>query len=165
MIEFRPLREFNRGIIFDMLMKSYEKVLQEMPRDKKNIMVERWRQNDKDAFDNLDTIGNCYFVTCDDGKVVGFGSYDPRQEPEIGKIGDNIVQPEFRGKGYGKMQIQEILRIFTKKWPVKKVVVSTGANDFFIPAQKQYLSCGFKEVKRFIEDGDEQICYELNIIK
>lgn len=165
MIVFKPLKEFNEGIIFDMLVKSYKEVLSKMSEEKKTVWMEKWKQNDKDAFNNLNTIGKCYFVTCDNDKIVGFGSYDPRKEPEIGIIGDNVVLPEFRGNGYGKIQIQEILRIFKKKWPVKKVIVSTGDNEFSIPAQKQYLSCGFKKVKRFIENGDKQIGYEINFAK
>jgi ribosomal protein S18 acetylase RimI-like enzyme len=42
-----------------------------------------------------------------------------------------------KGKGYGKRQIEELLRIF-KQEGCKRAKVSTSDNDFFIPARRMY---------------------------
>ena len=33
-------------------------------------------------------------------------------------------------------------------------MVTTGEHKFFLPAQKMYVSCGFKETRRFFGDTD-----------
>jgi hypothetical protein len=45
------------------------------------------------------------------------------------------------------MQIQEILRRF-REMAIKKAKVSTNDLPFFIPAQRMYIACGFREVRR-----------------
>ncbi len=51
----------------------------------------------------------------------------------------------WHAKGYGKQQIQKVPSIFRSKG-TKLIKVGTDSHPFFIPAQKIYLSCGFKEV-------------------
>lgn len=161
MITFNAPSKYKQGIIFDLLSESYKDFLSQVSKGKSDEMILNWKNTDKQTFENLETIGKCTFITCDDEKVVGFASYDPRQKP-IGIIGHNVILPEFRGKGLGKLQIQEILRIFREKG-FKVVRVSTGSHLFFEPAQKQYKSCGFIETRIFLENGFEQIEYELNL--
>ncbi|NTU72973.1 GNAT family N-acetyltransferase, partial [Candidatus Roizmanbacteria bacterium] len=79
----------------------------------------------------------------------------------LAEIGHNCILPEYRGNGYGKSQIQHALGEI-KKQGFTKVIVSTNKNDDFIPAQRQYIACGFHETGDFIrEDGDLMIGYEL----
>jgi len=85
------------------------------------------------------------------------GSYDPRQGPERGIIGYNCVVPEHQRKGIGCLQIQEILRIFRDKG-FAKACVTTGDDDFFVPAQRMYEACGFVRMGQAKEDN---IAYEL----
>jgi GNAT superfamily N-acetyltransferase len=58
-----------------------------------------------------------------------------------------VFLPEFRAKGFGTLQIKEILRRF-KDAGYERAFVRTGEHPFFIPAQKMYLACGFKECER-----------------
>lgn len=109
---------------------------------------EDWKQYDEDVYKFPETIGASGFITTYNEKMIGFGSYDPRQRPEFGIIGHNCILPEFRGKGFGKAQVLEIIRTL-KELGVKKVKVTTGEHPFFNPAQKMYASCGFFETRRF----------------
>lgn len=161
MLTFKPLSSLKRGQLFEMLMKSYKDLIEKYDTKNKDKYIESWEQSDKSAFDNPETVGRCVLVTHLDDKAVGFTSWDPRNFPEYGIVGQNCVLPEYQGKGYGKMQIEQLLKIF-REAKCKKAVVSTGDCDFFIPAQKMYQRLGFKEIKRIFNEkwGSMEVEYE-----
>lgn len=161
MITFKPINSLKRGQIFDLLTRCYHDLANKYDTKNRDKYIESWHQSDKNAFDNPKTIGKCVLVSHLDNKPIGFVSYDPRNFPDYGIVGQNCVLPEYQGKGYGKLQLEELLKIF-KDAGCSKAVVSTGDNDFFIPAQKMYESLGFKETgKNFNEKwGFEEIEYE-----
>ncbi len=152
-LTFQPITDFQPGIISDLLSKSYEGLTKLGPEFSK--LKRKWKRDDKGAFSHLDTIGKCYFVTCLNGVPIGMGSYDPRKGPEFGIIGDNCILPEFRGHGYGKQQIEEILRRFRER-RFRNARVSTSEHPFFVSAQHNYLNAGFHETRRFKEKPDEK---------
>lgn len=124
-----------------------------------------WERFDTDVYEVPATIGDCTFLSWLDDKLIGFASYDPRQWPTYGIIGHNGILPEFRGRGWGKQQILEILRRF-QKMEFKKAKVSTLDHPFFLPAQAMYLACGFCESRRFPWEGSQKyrlIEYEQDI--
>ena len=102
------------------------------------------------AFNNLSTVGNCVYISEIDGEVAGMFSFDPRPGPFKGIIGHNCILPPFRGRGLGKLQILETLNLLRKRH-IQNAEVSTGDHPFFLPAQKMYISCGFKEIRRGID--------------
>lgn len=161
MITFKTLSSLNRGQIYEMLKDSYQDLIEKYDSQNVEKYLGSWEQADKDAFNNANTIGKYLFVTFIDNELVGFASWDPRHFPEYGIIGQNCVLTKHKGKGFGKLQIEELLRIF-KKAECEKALVSTSDNDFFIPAQKMYQSVGFKETKRLLnqEWGFDDIEYE-----
>ena len=112
-----------------------------------------WEQYDCEVFGRPTSVGACIFLTRLDGRIVGFGSWDPRQRPYFGIVGHNCVLPEFRGRGFGKQQIQEILRRF-REMAIETAKASTNDHPFFIPAQRMYTACGFREVRRIPWDRD-----------
>lgn len=159
---FKPITEFKPGIIFDILSRSYEELTKLGPEFYK--LRKKWENDDKGAFENLDTRGKCYFITCLNDFPIGMGSYDPRQDP-IGIIGDNCILPEFRGHGYGKEQVQEILRRFRERG-FRNARVSTSEHPFFVSAQHMYPSVGFHETRRFKKKPDSKymdIEYEMKL--
>ena len=127
--------------------------------------VPKWEQFDRDVFEHPGTVGSCVFLSWSGDQLVGFGSYDPRQKPECGIVGHNCVLPEFRGKGIGKQQIQEIIQRF-RACRIRKAKVSTNDHPFFKPAQRMYTACGFLETGRRHWDGDPSQCiieYEMKL--
>jgi GNAT superfamily N-acetyltransferase len=151
-----------KGLIFLLLKKSYSGLLDEPEVKHKKDMIAAWRAFDRAATSKPETIGRCVFVTLLGTNIIGFGSYDPRQWPEVGIIGHNCILPEFRGRGWGRAQLREILERL-KERGFKKAKASTGDHPFFRAAQKVYLSCGFKETGRSQKAGAgfAEIEYEL----
>lgn len=93
----------------------------------------------------MEIADKCGFITTLDGKAVGFASWDPRNMPAYAEIGHNCIASKYKGKGYGKLQLQEaVIRIAQND--VEKIIVTT--NSKLIAAQRMYESVGFKEQKR-----------------
>jgi GNAT superfamily N-acetyltransferase len=156
-IRFRKITEFEPGIISDLLSRSYAGILNQE-------LESKFKRFDDEAFANPETIGACTFITEWNDNCVGLASFDPRQKP-IGIIGHNCILQEFRGKGLGKKQIQEVLRRLTNMG-FQKAIVKTGDHPFFESAKKMYLNCGFKEVGRYINSNDRfaGIEYEIELL-
>lgn len=72
----------------------------------------------------------CVFISILNDEPIGMASWDPRQVPEVGIIGYNCILPEYQGKGFGKTQIQEILKRL-KNQGFEKALVTTGEHPFF----------------------------------
>jgi len=153
-----------RGLIASMLKRSYADLV-ELDQQHWGPEVPKWEEFDREVFEHPDTVGTCVFLTWSGDRLVGFASYDPRQRPEFGIVGHNCVLPEFRGNGFGKQQIQEIVRRF-RAMGIRLAQVSTSENPFFTPAQRMYTACGFRETGHRPWDGDASrnvIEYEMKL--
>jgi putative acetyltransferase len=53
------------------------------------------------------------------------------------------INDKFRGKGYGQKVIDHLIEE-SKKLNIKKLSLETGGGEFFIPARKLFIKCGFK---------------------
>ena len=144
-IVFTTIEGERPGLIAGLLRESYADLLKADPRWESQLA--NWDAYDAEVFSHPDTVGACLFLTRVKGRVAGFGSWDPRQAPDYGIIGHNCVLPEFRCRGLGRQQVLEILRRL-QRIGVEKVMVSTCDHPFFIPSQRMYLACGFREVRR-----------------
>jgi GNAT superfamily N-acetyltransferase len=151
-LTFMSPLEYERGRIAHLLKESYGELVLQNPKIWKQEEI-KWDEFDKEIFEYADSVGNCVFLTLLGEQVVGFGSYDPRGRPDFGIIGHNCILPEFRGQGYGKQQILEIIRRF-QSLGIRRAKASTGSQLFFVPARRMYLSCGFIEVGRRPWDVD-----------
>ena len=151
-LRFTSPREHPAGTVFSLLKQAWEPLWN--PALEENI-----RQFDREVTEYPNAVGACTFVTCLDAEPVGMASYDPRQKPERGLIGWNCIVPEHQRKGFGKAQVQEILRIFRSKG-IRKACVTTTDEDFFVPAQRTYEACGFVRVRK---TEDNNIEYELKL--
>lgn len=152
MLAFTPISLYQPGTLSDLIHKSYAGLVQECPEHWKQES-EKWDDFDRQSFAHTDTIGKCVFVSCLDDRPIGLASYDQRHEPRYGLIGQNCVLPEYRGRGFGKQQILEILRRFRES-KTRAARVVTSEHPFFVPATKMYQSLGFKETRRFIGGPD-----------
>ena len=137
-IKFNKASDFKRGLLFDLLSDAYS-------FDSKYLNNDTFREFDDFWFDNLDIADRCSFITTLNGEAIGFVSWDPRNLPEHVIIGHNCIASKYKGKGYGKLQLQEAINRITKN-SVKKIYVST--DDALIPAQKMYESVGFIRLEK-----------------
>ncbi len=145
-LTFEPITSHKPGIIERLLAESFAGMATTEAEQEKCRL--KWREADRETFENPETVGQCTFVTCLGGEPIGAGSFDPRGAPEVGMIGINCILPAYCGRGFGKQQLQEILWRL-QALGIRKAVVTTGEHAFFAPAQRMYLSCGFHETRRF----------------
>lgn len=158
-IIFNNISLYKKGLIKDLLLKSYESIPTTSGSDKKSFL-----KFDQDLSIHPNWLGKNVFITSVDDMPVGFVSFNPRKIPTA-EIGHNCITPERRGLGLGVKQMNEAISEI-KRQGFKKIIVSTSNNEYFIPAQKMYKSCGFTETGKFYKEGSdiEMIEYELNLI-
>jgi putative acetyltransferase len=58
------------------------------------------------------------------------------------------VNNKFRNKGLGSKIINHLIEE-AKKLKITRLSLETGAGDFFIPARKLFIKCGFKDCEPF----------------
>lgn len=79
------------------------------------------------------------------GEVAGFAVYLLDQERKLGTVGNNAVDPKFRGLGIGKRQIERMMRIFCEKG-MQFADVIVGLNEGHEAARAVYEKAGFETV-------------------
>jgi GNAT superfamily N-acetyltransferase len=146
MIEFSEFKRFSRGLLLELLTRSYGQYFSYDPACRLSWERE-WREFDREVFDHPETVGACGFVTSLNGNIAGFASWDPRERPDLAAIGHNCILPSFRGRSLGRHQIEELLKILRRQG-FRRARVKTGEHPFFTPAQRMYRACGFQETGR-----------------
>ena len=138
MIEFRNISSFTKGTLYKQLVDAYS-----FNENCKRNWNDMWKEYDDFFYSNLDIADKCGFITLINNIPVGHISWDPRYRPNYVIIGHNCIINEYKGNGYGKLQLQEAIRRI-KEYELKKIIVTT--NELTLPAQKNYESVGFKKV-------------------
>ncbi|MBN1553369.1 MAG: GNAT family N-acetyltransferase [Phycisphaerae bacterium] len=145
-LKFQPITDFSPGVIEHLLAECFaDLAVNDVQREE---CRNKWRNADRETFANPETVGRCTFITILDGRVIGMGSFDPRGGPAMGEVGMNCILPANRGCGFGRRQLEEILRRLAE-CGIQKAVVTTGDHPFFAAAQRMYQACGFHETRRF----------------
>ena len=150
-LTFEPVDDYRPGDVERLLSQSYEALTTELG-DLDPSHFDRGKF-DREVFENPGTVGACTFITCLDGDPIGLGSFDPRQRPELGVVGHNCILPPYRGRGYGRLQMLEIVGRLAALG-VHTATATTGDHPFFIAAQKMYLACGFHVALRLEPSQD-----------
>jgi ribosomal protein S18 acetylase RimI-like enzyme len=154
MIIYKPIDFFEPGLIQKLLKKSYQDLFQYFPNEKQRL-YKQWEHEDKEVFNYPDTIGRHVLFTCINDNPIGYFSWDDRKFPQ-GIIGQNCVLPDHQKQGFGRKQVDTMIKIF-EDTKFEEISVVTGNHKFFEPAQKIYINCGFKEKRRFNGDLFERI--------
>jgi GNAT superfamily N-acetyltransferase len=149
MITYKPIEFFERGIIQKLIKKCYEDLFHYFP-DEKLRLYKHWEQEDKKAFNNPSTIGKNLLFTCLNDNPIGYFCWNNRKFSK-GVIGQNCVLPEYQNRGYGKKQVEAMIKIFEDA-KFSEISAITGDHDFFKPAQNMYIGCGFKEKRKLKGD-------------
>jgi GNAT superfamily N-acetyltransferase len=161
MLHFEPLSVLHTGDIYAALKLFYGDY-PDVGDGIAHAWHADWREYDRLVFANIDTVGKAGFASFVGDEWIGFCSWDPRRAPDMAIIGHNGVFPAHRGNGYGVAQIVNTLEIFRAKG-YRNAVVTTGAGEFFVPAQKMYVRLGFAETDRAIKNGFPIINYCLRL--
>ena len=69
-------------------------------------------------------------------------------DKEHGEFKSIRVSDKFRNKGNGSKVINHLINE-SKKLNIKRLSLETGSGNFFIPARKLFLECGFKVCEPF----------------
>ncbi|GGF86288.1 hypothetical protein GCM10010912_34480 [Paenibacillus albidus] len=134
-VKFKKVSDFNRGILFELLTDAYS-----FDRRYEQSCTSDWQDFDNFFFDNLEIADKYGLITTLNDEAIGFVSWDPRNMPEYAEIGHNCIASKHKGKGYGKMQLQEAVNRIIRN-DVRKIILFT--NDDLIPAQRMYERVGF----------------------
>lgn len=158
MLKFEPVAKYEKGIVFSLLQQSCVEVWNDAWED-------ATRRYEGEIFKKTKRAGASVFISTLNDKPIGMACWEPIQGDDFAIIGDNCILPEYRGKGFGRAQIKEILkRLRNQRY--KKVIVKTGDHPFFAAADKMYLACGFHEVRRNESSSDPRfgsIEYEVKL--
>ncbi|MCA9487768.1 MAG: GNAT family N-acetyltransferase [Nanoarchaeota archaeon] len=104
-------------------------------KDYPKEVINFWDQNLTEEYINQKSNKRKCFVLEENGKVVGYISFDGR---EIRKL---HVNPDFHGRGIGKKLVDKVEKLCIKK-RIGKIIVKSS-----IFAEKFYEKIGFKKVK------------------
>ena len=140
MIEFRKVSHFPRGTLYEILVDAYSFDA----RNRQNWDTD-WKQTDNFFYDNPEIADKYGLVTCLDGEPIGFVTWDPRNLPDYVEIGHNGIREKYKGRGYGRLQLEEALRRIREYKGLKRIIVVTNSN---LIAPKNYESAGFSLVDR-----------------
>jgi GNAT superfamily N-acetyltransferase len=146
---FKPAADCKIGTFSHLLLQSYVELLSEPHWEAEQ---EKFAQFDREIFENPETVGRCVFATFLENRVIGFASFDPRQG-SVGLVGHNCILPEWRGNGYGKQQLVELLRRM-RDLGICQANATTSEHPFFLSARRMYVACGFLEKRRYAGGPD-----------
>lgn len=160
MIEYRKFTEFPRGTLYDILQDAYS-----FDSRNKILWNQNWKESDDFFYYNPNIADKYGIVTCIDNTPIGFVTWDPRHRPEYVEIGHNGIRTQYKGNGYGHMQLAEAISRIKKYGELKRIIVSTNSN--FI-APKNYESVGFKLYDKKINDTEsaytgDYLYYEIKL--
>ena len=88
-----------------------------------------------------------YYILQIDKKIAGMGALR-KMKMDIGEVKRMYIRPEYRGKGFGKALLQQILRK-AKEFGMSTVRLETG--KFMTTAQYIYKEVGFREIDEYPE--------------
>lgn len=109
---------------------------------------------------------NYDFVFLDDGeKTVGYACF-ARVPCTVAsfEIYWIAVHNDCRGRGLGKQLMKEVVRS-VKGFGATKLVLQTAGREQYLPTQKFYQACGFKEearLKNYYAAGDDCLIYTID---
>jgi GNAT superfamily N-acetyltransferase len=161
--EFAALQGYPPGTLSRLLQESYAPLLAGLSTGVVGDLREAWQAFDDEVHQAPDTVGRCGFLTLAGPELVGFGSWDPRGWPHLGRVGHNCVRPAFQRQGYGRLQVQRIVEHFRARG-FALAEARTGADPFFEPARRMYLRCGFEFGERAagaLRSGYDVVVYRM----
>ena len=150
-IEIMPAREEHVEDCVRISLAVYEHIhdvyREHLGTDIHDTVMKEWRKNKADSIREQQS-GEHAFVALLDGKVVGFAAFSI--QGELGIIGNNAVDPEYRGNGIAGLLYQRLLKGIRENG-ARYAMVRTGGDEGHAPARKAYEKLGFKKFLPSVE--------------
>lgn len=100
--------------------------------------------------DELETFqppGGVFYLLQEGGSIVGMGALR-KLYPGVGEVKRMYIKPDYQGKGYGKLLLNQLLKK-SKELGYTSLWLDSG--PFMKAAQHLYRSAGFVEIERYPE--------------
>ena len=145
-IEIVPCREEYVADCVRISVTSYEyiheKYADHLGRELHDAVMPTWRAAKAKSIEDQQR-GEHAYVALADGEVAGFISYIA-SSPYYGQVGNNAVDPKFRGHGIGTMLYCHVLAEM-KQAGYRYAMVMTGLDDGHAAARRTYGKAGFEK--------------------
>lgn len=103
-----------------------------------------WQEHKvRDVMGSVERGGIEMLVAEFDGQVVGYASFDVRDAGDVGVVGNNAVDPDWRGRGIGTSLVARAMEILVERG-AKVLEVTTFSHD--ASARRVYEKVGFHEI-------------------
>jgi GNAT superfamily N-acetyltransferase len=119
-----------------------------------------WDNDLKDIEQHYNNNFGIFLVGEINNKIVTMGAFR-RIDNNIAEIKRMRTYPDNQGKGYGKIILNELIKI-ARKYNYKELILETSENQ--LKAKRLYTNSGFKEFKNEIIDGFNCTWFRLNLI-
>ena len=155
MVDFIPINlELHKSQLFELNNEYLSWIIEEM-RKRYNIDLELHlgvsvRDYTKKYFEDLSSYippEGIYLVLQTNGFIIGMGALR-KLKKNIGEIKRMYIQPKYRGNGYGKELLEQLLKK-GQEFGYASVRLDTG--EFMTAAHKVYRLAGFQERERYLE--------------
>ena len=149
-VHFLPLDlQVHRSQVFDLMVEYYEWIAEEAREhfridilaDGGFSSMREYLASDFDSLISHVSSRGVFYLVEFEGVIMGMGALDQIRE-KAGAIKRMYIRPEYRGKGYGKALLQQLLQK-AKEFGYHSVYLETGLS--FTAAQHLYRSVGFVE--------------------
>lgn len=161
-LTFQKISTFQRGTLYRLLLDAYS-----FDDRYRKCFEEDWIAFDNFFYDNLEIADTCGFMTVLDDIPIGHISWDPRNRPEYVQIGHNCIASAYKGKGFGKKQLQNAIDRIQRYDTLKRIIVETNSN---LVAPHNYESVGFQLYDRRKNESEtafsgDYLNYEIKLSK
>jgi GNAT superfamily N-acetyltransferase len=153
-LRFSDIRQAPAGTLVALLSEAYAPLLS-LAGDSGRGEMAKWQEFDDLAYSSS-VVGRCVFLSWSDDTIAGFGSFDPRGAPQFGTVGHHCVLPSFQRKGFGRLQLQEIVDRLTSS-RTTELRASTLGIPFFAPARRIYELLHFEVSGRSAWERDPNV--------
>jgi N-acetylglutamate synthase-like GNAT family acetyltransferase len=155
-LRFLPVDlQVHRSQVFDLMVEYNEWMFKEI-KEQFKIDILRFRgissvreyvTTNIDKTYSLASSGGIFYLVESEGAIIGMGALHQISERK-GAIRRMYIQPAYRGKGYGRILLQQLLEK-AKEFGYDTIYLDTG--QFMVAAQHLYHSFGFAECKEYPE--------------
>ena len=148
-VRIRQAVEADRETLIDLIVRAFEDVTTNRSREMQFGVIggRLWDEWEADLMRTIDV--KMVLIAEVAGLAVGSATYELDDATRIGRVSDNAVLPEFRGRGIGAQLLARVLELMDEAG-MEFAEVSTGSDDSYMPARRMYERQDFKPYFRSV---------------